>query len=474
VLLGLDIGTQSLKAVITTDQLALAGEASVPYRPSVPRPGWAEQDPALWVGALRGAIGGALAAAGVAPGAIRAIGVAGQLDGCVPVDAGGAPLGPCLIWMDRRAVELVPAVTIPHQVADAGHLAAKARWLDRAGVGAARFHQPVSFLVEALTGAAVMDHALASTTNLYDLAAGGWSPALLDAFELDAARLPGLGRATDVAGALHARGAALTGLPVGTPVAVGTGDDFANVLGAGLVAPGRVACVLGTAEVVGAVAAHPAIDPERLVETHPFPAGGWFVENPGWLAGGAIRWLCELCGIADAAALDALVDATAPGAGGLTFVPALTGAMAPEWNAAAQGALTGLTPAHGTGHVARALLESCAHATRDVVERLGALGVPASSLLLLGGGARSATWAQIHADVVGLPVDRPVHLDGSPLGAAMCAAVACGAVTDLTAAAARLPPAPRLAEPRAIHRDAADAAYQRHRRIYSALRPTFE
>ncbi len=474
-LLGLDIGTQSLKAVVTTDELAVAGAAAVAYRPTFPRPGWAEQDPALWLGALRGAIGGALHAAGVAPGAIRALGVAGQLDGCVPVDAAGAPLGPCIIWMDRRAVDLVPAgLAIANQVVDAAHLGAKARWLDRAGIGASRFHQPVSFLVEALTGAAVIDHALASTTNLYDLTARAWSPALLAAFELDAARLPRLALATDVAGALHERGAALTGLPVGLPVAVGTGDDFANVLGAGLVAPGPVACVLGTAEVVAAVAPRAAIDPALLVETHPYPAGGWLVENPGWLAGGAIPWLCELCGIDDAAALDALVDQTAPGADGLTFVPALTGAMAPECNSAARGALTGLTPAHRTGHVARALLESCAHATRDVVARLRELGVPASTLLLLGGGARSATWAQIHADVCGLPVDRAAHLDGSPIGAAMCAAVAAGVVTDLTAAAGRMPPPVRIAAPRDEHRDAVDAAYRRHRRIYEALRPTFE
>ncbi|MCB9574308.1 MAG: hypothetical protein H6709_19680 [Kofleriaceae bacterium] len=413
-LVGIDVGTQSLKAVVTTDGLEVRGEAAVGYPVAHPAPGHAEQDPGAWLAALRPAIAGALAAAGVDAGAVRGLAVAGQLDGCVPVDGAGRARGPALIWMDRRAVAELPALepaafaAATGQVLDAGHLAAKARWLARHRPGAARYQPPVGFVVEALTGAAVIDHALASTSNVYDLAARAWSPALLAAFDLDAAWLPRVDDATAIAGALHAAGAALTGLPAGVPVAVGTGDDFATPLGGGLIAPGRIACVVGTAEVVGALAATPVLDDRapRLVETHAYPAGGWLIENPGWLAGGAVAWLGALCGVADAAALDALVATTPPGADGVTFVPALTGAMTPEWNPWARGALTGLTPGHGAGHVARAVLEACAHAMRDVVERLAALGVAASSILLLGGGARSDVWAQIRADVAGLPVAR--------------------------------------------------------------------
>jgi len=481
VLVGIDIGTQSLKAVVCTDELAVLGEASVAYRPAFPRPGWAEQDPRLWLDALAPAIAGALAAARARADDVRAVGVAGQLDGCVAVDAAGAPLAPCLIWMDRRATAELPALDgaevarTTGQVLDAGHLAAKARWL-AARVPAARFHQPVSFVVEALTGAAVIDPALASTTNLYDLGARAWSPRLLAAFELDAARLPRLAAATDVAGGLTARGAALTGLRAGVPVAVGTGDDFATPLGAGLVAPGPVACVLGTAEVVGALADTAVVDPGApglLVETHAYPAGGWFVENPGWLAGGAVAWLGDVLQVRDAAALDALAAATPSGADGVTFLPALAGAMAPEWNPAARAAWTGLTPAHGPGHLARAVLEACAHAMRDVVDRLRSLDVLATSLLLIGGGARSRAWAQIRADVSGLPVRRAAHLDACPVGAAMLAAVAAGVVPDLGAAAGRIPPPQPIAEPDPGHRDAAETAYLRYRRLYDALRPTF-
>ena len=261
-----------------------------------------------------------------------------------------------------------------------------------------RFHQPVSYLVARLTGEHVFDHGLASTTMLYSLERRDFDPELLAAFGIAVDELPSIAEASDRAGALSAAGAELAGLPAGIPVAVGMGDDFAAPLGAGLVAPGRVACVLGTAEVVGALDETPKVDPRGLVETHGYPGGGFYIENPGWLSGGGLAWLREVLAVADFAAFDRAAAEVPPGAEGVTFFPALSGAMAPEWIAAARGCFYGLSPAHGAGHLARAMLEGCAFAMRDVVERLGELGVPAHGLLLLGGGAKSRLWAHIRAD----------------------------------------------------------------------------
>ena len=124
-----------------------------------------------------------------------------------------------------------------------------------------------------------------------------------------------------------------TGLPAGIPVAVGTGDDFSTPLGAGFLDPGQLAVVLGTGEVVGAVHPRLVIDDAGLVETHAYPGGAYFLENPGWLSGGAVSWLCELLSIDGFEALHAEAATVPPGAAGLTFIPALTGAMAPVWNA---------------------------------------------------------------------------------------------------------------------------------------------
>ena len=187
------------------------------------------------------------------------------------------------------------------------------------------------------------------------------------------------------------------------PVAVGTGDDFSTPLGRRIVGPGQLAVVLGTGEVVGAVHPRLVIDDAGLVETHAYPGGAYFLENPGWLSGGAVTWLCEMLSIDGFEALHAEAATVPPGAAGLTFIPALTGAMAPVWNASARGCFYGLTPSHTRAHMARALLEGCAFAMRDVADRLKELGAEIRSVLLLGGGARSRLWAQIRADVLGLP-----------------------------------------------------------------------
>ena len=505
---GLDLGTQSVKAVVCDERFAVLGDHQVAIATELPRSGWAEQDPGRWESAAEGAIAGALAASRTDGAAVSAMAVAGQLDGCVAVDARGAPLHRALIWQDRRATAHASLVAparlhaVTGQIADPSHMAAKIRWLRAQGITAARYHQPVSYLVARWTGAAVLDPAHASTTMLYDLAAGTWSRELCDAFAIDPAELPEIRPTCAIAGPLaRPVGCVLAGVPV----AVGTGDDFATPLGAGIAAPGKIACVLGTAEVVGTVSTarvldvpaartgakgggDPAgsaggagvlprgIDPwqalaEPMVETHAYPTGAFFVENPGWLSGGAVRWATRLLGLGGDAELDAAAAAAPPGAGGVTFVPALAGAMTPVWRPHARGTLHGLASAHDRGHAARAVLEGLAFAARDVVERLGALGLATERVLLLGGGSRSDVWAQLRADVLGLPHDAAASTDTCPIGAAMIAAVAAGVHPDLAAAAALAPPPARSFAPDPRARGAVDAAYRRYRTLVDHLAP---
>jgi len=133
VIVGVDIGTQSLKALAVRDDLSVAGESSIAYDVDHPRPGWAQQDPALWERALAPAVSNALAAAGAKPESVAGLGISGQLDGCVAVGPSGEPLGPCLIWMDRRAKSCLPTLdpaqfrSVTGQAAAATHMAAKIR-----------------------------------------------------------------------------------------------------------------------------------------------------------------------------------------------------------------------------------------------------------------------------------------------------------------------------------------------------------
>lgn len=479
IVIGVDIGTQSLKAVAADRNLIPLGSSSVAYPFETPAPGEAEQDPQLWLDALRPVISGCLEAAGARAGDVAALGFVGQLDGCIAVDADCRALGPALIWMDRRAeteIADIPAGLVRERtgsVLDPSHMAAKIRWLKQHRPGAARFHQPVSYVVERLTGRAVFDHGLASTTMLYNLAKRRLCPELLEGFGVSAGELPEIGEASASAGGLTPAGSALTGLREGVTVAVGTGDDFAGPLGAGIVTPGTVVCSLGTAEVVGAVHPHPIIDPLNLVETHGFVSGFSFIENPGWLSGGAVTWLRNLVGFADPAALTEAAAGVPAGSGGVTFIPALNGAMAPVWQPGARGVFYGLTAHHHRGHLARAVLEGCAFAMRDVIDRLRELGVATDRVLLVGGGARSTLWAEIRAGVLDQAVERAESVDAAPMAGVLLAATAAGLEPSLAEAAARLPLPTSRTEPVASVVPAYEVAYRRYRTLFEALTPMF-
>lgn len=481
-IIGIDIGTQSLKAVVTDGALKVLGESSRVYGVNYPKAGWAEQNPCDWEAALVAAVADALSRAGVSADDVKALGIVGQLDGCVAVGSDGLPVYPCIIWMDRRAERETRGID-PDEIRektgnclDAGHQAAKIRWLKSNCAGAAReavFHQPVSYLVSRLTGAHVFDYGLASTTMLCSLETRDYDDALLDKFGIHREELPAIAPAHSVAGVLSVAGARLCGLPEGIPVAVGTGDDFSTPLGAGYVSPGGAVCVLGTAEVVGALDAAPKVDFEGLVETHCYANANYFVENPGWLSGGSISWFIKTFNISDVAEMERLAAGVPAGSDGVAFIPALSGAMAPKWSATARGCFYGMTAAHGTGHLARAVFEGCAFAMRDVLERLRALGTPSGNVMLLGGGAKSSLWACIRADVAGVPVVVPDRVDTSQMGAAMLAAVAGGLQSDLNACAALVREGSVTISPNYERREAYGIAYSVYRKLFDSLEPMF-
>jgi xylulokinase len=162
-----------------------------------------------------------------------------------------------------------------------------------------------------------------------------------------------------------------------------------------------------------------------------------------------------------------------PGAAGVIFLPALSGAMAPRWRPAVRGCFHGLTASHGRAHMARALLEGCAFAMRDVIDRLGTMGVRGDTILLLGGGARSRVWSQIRADVARRVAIVPRHVDTAPVGAAMLAAVASGAIADLADAASLVGGGGESFAPDPGRVAIYDGAYAAYRRLFDSLEPIF-
>jgi xylulokinase len=195
----------------------------------------------------------------------------------------------------------------------------------------------------------------------------------------------------------------------------------------------------------------------------------WFIENPGFVSGGSVLWCAELLGVSQAEVF-ALAETAEPGSKGLVFVPALSGSMAPRWNDLARGSFTGASMDHGRAEWCRAVLEGCAFALRDVVDRMAEMGLLTGDVRVTGGGARSQLWMRIKADTLGRAM-RPVLGEGTATGAACLAAVTAGWYPDLVAATDDLV---ELGEPvEASPSEALNDAYRRYRGVFDALEPTY-
>jgi len=482
--IGIDVGSQSVKAVLIDAEGTAIAEAGAPYEMSCPASGWAEQDPGSWEHGIARSVRELRARAGIRRDEIAMLALACQVDGLVALDRRLRPLRPAIIWLDRRATlqsdRLSEAVGETELIActglnpDASHTAPKAMWVrdeEPEHYRAARWLAPVgAHLTGWLAGAVVQDPANASCTLLYDLRSGTWDLDLVEQAGLAAGRLPPVLPATEVIGPLTARAAEALGLSTRCRVAVGTGDEHAAALGAGAVAPGVMVDVTGTAEPVAVPSSEFVLDDLRLVETHAHAAADMLlIENPGFVSGGSTSWWARAQSLPQSEVF-AQAALAPPGSEGALFLPTLSGATAPRWNDRMRGSFAGLGLHHDRAHLARAILEGCAFALRDIVDRFEAMGLGGEELRVVGGGARSPLWLQIKADVTGHPV-RAVRGDhATSAGAAMLAGVGAGFFADLDEAAAQVV---RLAEeavcPCADTTEVYEDGYRAYRRLFDGI-----
>jgi xylulokinase len=419
----------------------------------------------------------------------------------VAADADGRPLHPALVWSDRRAGAECDAAAerigeddlraLTGCNLDPGHVASKIAWLAAHEAelhgAAAAFLLPGSWVAWRASGTLAVDPSNASSMGLLDPRTRDWAGRACEAFGVDPATLAPVMAPHAVLGPILGWLQEATGLDPETLVVLGAGDEMAATLGAGVVDPGTVCDVMGTAEPVCAVVSEPAHDPTGVVELHPHAdPETWLLENPGWLSGGAYRWFRDELGGPEAVAaaesgadvyelLNALAECAPPGAAGVSWVPALAGAMAPEWNSRARACWFGMTASHGRAHLARALLEGNALALRDVIEAIGNAGHPPTEVVCVGGGAKGRLLCQLRANVTGLPVSRPDDVETTARGAAMLAAAGAGLHPSVAAAgAAMAAPRSEPVQPDPELREVYDDLHKRHRRLYEALRPLFD
>ena len=460
--LAIDQGTTSSRAILFDAAGRPAGVAQHEFTQHFPRDGWVEHDPEeIWrstVAVARGAID----AAGAGAAEVAAIGITNQRETTVLWDrATGAPLHNAIVWQDRRtADDCARLVADGHDaliaartglVVDPYFSATKLRWLldnvagarARAGAGELAFGTIDSFLLWRLTGGRshATDATNASRTMLFDIHRQDWDDELLAVFGVPREVLPEVRDSSAEFGACEADlfGAAI-------PVTGVAGDQQAAAFGQACFAPGMIKSTYGT----GCFAllntgAEAVASANRLLTTVAYRLGGvpaYALEGSIFVAGAAVKWLRDRVGlIADAAETGALAasaaDTTAGGTG-VYLVPAFVGLGAPYWDAGARGALVGMTLDTGRAEIARAALEAVAYQTRDLMEAMSGDGAAAPVALRVDGGMAANDWAmQFLADVIGVPVERPVVTETTALGAAFLAGLHTGFYGSLEAVAAQ-------------------------------------
>jgi xylulokinase len=436
---GVDCGTQSTKVVIVDAQLRIVGEGHGEHQLISGPHGRSEQQPAWWIDAFEQAFAAAIAQAGIAAGAIRAIGVSGQQHGMVALDAQGVPVYPGKLWNDTESAAentaLIEALGGPAGCLDKlglilqpGYTASKVAWLRKHHRAAydriATILLPHDYLNFHLTGERCAEAGDASGTGYFDTRRRVWREDVfaLIAPELDPARvLPRLIGSREPAGRVRAAIAERLGLARDVVVSSGGGDNMMGAIGTGNIAPGTLTLSLGTSGALYACTDRPAVSGNGLVANFCASHGGWLPLVCTMNVTSATTLVRQLFGL-DVATFNAAVAQAPIGAGGVIALPFFSGERVPSLPEAS-GSFFGLS-----GHnlraenLCRAVIEGATFGLRYGLDLLGEFGIAPHSIRLIGGGAKSATWRQIVADVMNAELACPQVGEAAALGAALQAA----------------------------------------------------
>ncbi|WDZ85134.1 glycerol kinase GlpK [Micromonospora cathayae] len=441
----IDQGTTSSRCIVFDRAGEIVAVAQHEHRQVFPRPGWVEHDAEeIWANVER-AVREALAAAGIGPEGLAAVGITNQRETTVVWDrATGRPVANAIVWQDTRTGEILRELDeelfrsrsgLPLATYFAGP---KLRWLlenvdglrARAEAGEVLFGTMDSWLIWKLTGRHVTDVTNASRTLLMDLTTLDWAPELLDALGVPAAVLPEIRSSAEVYGTA-------TGVLAGVPVASALGDQQAALFGQTCFQPGEAKCTYGTGSfLLLNTGASPVPSEHGLLTTVAYRIGdqpaAYALEGAIAVTGSLVQWLRDNLGLISTAAQVEELARTVDDNGGCYVVPAFSGLFAPYWRSDARGVVAGLTGYITKGHLARAVLEASAWQTRDVVDAMNAdSDVALRRLRVDGGMTANGLLMQFLADVLDVPVVRSRITETTCLGAAYAAGLAVGFWPDL-------------------------------------------
>ena len=492
-LLGIDYGTGGCKTTVLDETGRFVGEASTEFQTFHDHPGWSEQEPQDWWDALKSALG-KLAAKGIDLKSIAACALDGSTHNAVLMDAQYKPIRRTIMWTDQRATVECEALkagwgekifSTCYQMPAPTWTLPQMMWLKANEPEVLEKTTHVLFVKDyvryLLTGEAATDSIEAQGTLFFDMAKSAWDPDLVQMAGLSLAKLPRLIAPTDIAGHVTADAAAATGLPEGMPVVCGSSDSAVEDYGAGAVEPGDLIIKLATAGNVNAMtaAAHP--HPKTLTYSHIVP-GMWYSVSATNAAALCMRWFRDTfygergTGNGERGSLYSLIDAEATkspvGANGVFFHPYLQGERCPYWDANLRASFTGVSISSTRGDFARALMEGVAFSLRDCYRTLEEMKLPVKRIFLIGGGARSALWSEIVANVFNCTVAVPQPGDAS-FGACLLAGTGIGVFADVKDAVSKCLHIDRTLAPDPEAAAKYDHLFTCYRRIHDALAPVY-
>ncbi len=448
-LLGLDIGTSSVKALLLHESGEVAAVASPVHEFVTPKPLWAESNPEDWWQAAITGIKSVIETAGISGSEIVGIGLTGQMHGLVLLDRSGKVLRPCIMWNDQRTGAQCRAITNavgPERVIQLtgnpilpGFTAPKIVWVrenePEVFTQTAKALLPKDYIRYRLSGEFFTDVSDASGMSLLEVGRRDWSEEMLEACGIPRHWMAEVTESPVVSTKVSREAAALTGLAEGAPIVAGGGDQAAQAIGCGIVREGKVSVTVGTSGVVFAHSDEYRADPQGRLHTfcHAVP-GKYHMMGVMLSAAGSFQWYRNtLCGSemekeaqTSTDVYDLLTQEAAqitPGSEGLIFLPYLSGERTPHPDHYARGVFFGLTLRHTRAHLTRAVLEGITFGLRDSLELMRDLGSRSKQIVASGGGAKSMFWRQLMADIFETPIQVINTVEGAAYGAALLAGV---------------------------------------------------
>ncbi|ARU61729.1 gluconokinase [Tumebacillus avium] len=456
VVIGLDIGTTSTKAVVFGPRGQIRGVHSVDYPLLTPHPAWAEQEPEeIFLACLDG-LRGALRKSGAAKEDVLAIGMSTAMHAVIALDADHRPLTRSIIWADNRSVRQVERIkkeldgdSIYRRTGTPIHPMSplpKLLWMREEApdifAQAAMFVSIKEFVLHRLFGEYVVDYSIASATGLFNLEQLDWDRGALEVAGVRPEQLSRPVPTTHILTGMNSDYATQIGINPDTPFVIGASDGVLANLGVGAIGDGEVAVTIGTSGAIRTVTDLPRTDPQSRTFCYALTDKHWVIGGPTNNGGIMLRWLrdefaapeqevAKRLGVDPYDLMIKYAEAVPAGSEGLLFLPFLSGERAPYWNANARGMFFGISLSHKREHFIRAVLEGVIFSVFSVGVALRDLAGPAKDIRASGGFARSPLWRQILSDVMGRELLVPESHEASSLGAAVTALFAIGEIDSL-------------------------------------------